>query len=225
MTNNRYRDHYVEINKTYPSVLALKLFLGNNPDFDIKIEKPVIKNIIDIGFGDGRDIGLFLEMGLHVSGIEPNIDVVNHTSQKYYKYRKKLDLRIGTNVNTGFNDNTFDVAYASASIYYLPSLEYSILDSLSEAYRIIKPGGLIMGSFARSDIHTVAEATKINNNIFILKDPYYKFREGQVYHTYNDKNEVLRDFGKIGFKNPLVYDYNVNWFGTRETLFIFVAKK
>ena len=225
MRKNAYRSHYLKINKTYPSVIALKLFLGNNPDFDIQKEKPNIKKIVDIGFGDARDIGFFLDLGYNVSGIEPDSNVVKHTINKFKDYDNKPDLKVGTNMKTGFKDSTFDVVYSSAAIYYLPSLEYSILDAFKESYRILQHDGLFMGTLARSDIHTVSEAEKINNNIFILKDPFYKYREGQVYHTYTNKSEIISDLSKTGFHDILIYDYDVDWFGTRETLFIFVAKK
>jgi SAM-dependent methyltransferase len=225
MKKSGYINHYLKIKKTYPSVLALKLFLGNNPGFNLKNEKPNVSTIIDIGFGDGRDIELFLELGFSVSGVEPDFDVVEHTLKKYHKFKDRLDLRVGSNMNTGYENDTFDIIYASASIYYLPSLKYNINDAFSEAYKICKPGGLLMGTLARNDIHTISEAEKVNRNVYILKDPFYGYRKGQVYHTYSDKSQIINDLVKVGFKDTIIYDYDVNWFGTRETLFIFVTKK
>ena len=82
-----------------------------------------------------------------------------------------------------------------------------------------------MGTLARNDIHTLSEAKKINANTFILKDPFYNYRNGQVYHVYSKKSEIEKDFKKVGFDNIMIYDYDVNWFGTHETLFIFIATK
>jgi tellurite methyltransferase len=222
---NGYRGHYLKINKTYPSVFALKIFLGNNPDFRLKEKYPNISKIIDIGFGDGRDIGFFLEQGYHVSGVEPDSKVVNHTIKKFKIYQDRTDLRVGTNMDTGFNSEVFDAVYSSGAVYYLPSLEHSIIDAFKESYRILRKGGLFMGTLARNDSHTLSGAKKINENTFILKDSFYNYRNGQVYHVYSNKSEIEKDFKKVGFNNIMIYNYDVNWFGTRERLFIFVTTK
>ena len=222
---NGYRSHYLKIDKTYPSVFALKIFLGNNPDFRLKEKYPNISKIVDISFGDGRDIGFFLEQGYHVSGVEPDSKVVNHTRKKYKTYQNRTDLRVGTNIDTGFNSEVFDAVYSSGAVYYLPSLDHSIIDAFRESYRILKKGDLFMGTLARNGIHTLSGAKKINQNIFILKDSFYNYRSGQVYHVYNHKSEIEEDFKKVGFNNIMVYDYDVNWFGTRERLFIFLTTK
>ena len=220
-----YEDHYLKIDKTYPSVVALKFFLGNNPDFSLRnICKPGHR-VLDIGFGDGRDLNLFLDLGFKVYGVEPNEKVVQHTVNKLKHQTNKPDLRVGNNMNTTFDDNSFDVVYSSGAIYYLPSQDHTILDALQESYRVLKKSGYFVGSLCRSDSHAVHGAIKLNNNVFILEDPFYKFRKGQVYHTYNNHSEIINDFSKIGFSEIKIYDYDVDWFGTRETLFLFVAKK
>jgi len=127
--------------------------------------------------------------------------------------------------SNGYGNDTFDIIYASALIYYLPSLIDNINDAFSEAYKIFKPGGLLMGTLVRNDIHTISEAEKVNRTVYILKDPFYGYRKGQVYHTYSDKSQIMNDLVRAGFKYTIIYDYDVNWFGTREALFIFVTKK
>ena len=39
------------------------------------------------------------------------------------------------------------------------------------------------------------------------------------------KSEVKNDLLKSGFSNPIVCDYQVDWFGTKETLFMFFCQK
>ena len=34
--NKTYKDHYLNIKKVYPSVFALKIFLGKNPNFSLR---------------------------------------------------------------------------------------------------------------------------------------------------------------------------------------------
>lgn len=221
MANKPYRDHYLSISKTYPSVIALKFFLGNNPELNVKRSELIDKKICEIGFGDGRDLQLFLDLQMDVHGVEPDSTVVEHTQLK----TPNSKLRSGTNVSTGFENATFDYVYASASIYYLPSEKFTIHDALKEASRILKPKGLLCATFARADSHVTRGAEVVDKNTLILDDPFYGFRKGQRYHVYNNRAEIETDLLANGFKVLFIGDYDVDWFGTRETLFIVHASK
>lgn len=223
--HNGYRKHYLSIDKTFPSVLALKMFMGNNPE--LKFEKSYLenKNICEIGFGDGRDLNLFDYLGMNVTGIEPDGSVVEYTKQKLSKNEMKVNVQVGSNMNTNLENQSQDFVYASASIYYLPSSEFTIMDALSEAHRILKRGGYFLASFARSDSHVTRDAVKVDKNTLILEDPFYKFRKGQRYHVYNTQDELKSDLVETGFSNIYIGDYDVDWFGTRETLFLCVCNK
>ncbi|MEH6632613.1 MAG: methyltransferase domain-containing protein [Halopseudomonas aestusnigri] len=224
-TNNEYVEHYLNTSNVFPSVLALKLFMGNNPNFSFKEHELKGKKILDIGFGDGRDLYLFNHLNMDVYGVEPDERVVKHTQDKLRKLGFTPKLKTGHNNNTGLDNNTFDIIYASSSIYYLSSLEDRIIDALSHCYDILKTDGYFVGSMCRSDCFVTDEAVKLDENRLILEDPYFKFRKGQHYHVYNSQDEIRCDLMKCGFKVVSLSDYDVDWFGSRETLFLFVAQK
>ena len=144
---------------------------------------------------------------------------------KFEKIGIPLSLKTGTNNNTGFDEGTFDIVYASASVYYLSNENQRIEDALRHCHKILKNGGFFVGSLARYDCHTTKNAEKLDANRLILEDPYYKVRKGQFYHVYNSQEEVHTDFSKCGFHVISVNNYDVDWYGTRETLYLFVAKK
>ncbi len=53
-SHKEYRNHYLKEKQIYPSVFALKLFLGNNPNLSLQVNSFKGKKILDVGFGDGR---------------------------------------------------------------------------------------------------------------------------------------------------------------------------
>lgn len=220
-----YARHYLSINSTFPSVIALKYFLGRNPKLNIQREDLVGKKVCEIGFGDGRDLSLLSYLNMDVSGVEPDSEVVRHTLEKYQGQGLNFDLKTGTNMDTGFKTNYFDIVYASASMYYLPSEKFTINDSLREANRITKDNGSLFATFARYDSHVTKNAEVIDKNTLILEDSYYGFRKGQRYHIYNNKVEIEIDLVNHGYTPTYIGDYDVDWFGTRETLFLVIAKK
>ena len=89
----------------------------------------------------------------------------------------------------------------------------------------MKSGGYFLGTFTRFDSHIQKDSKKIDKNRIIVKDKFYKVREGQLYWLHNTKKEVEKDLLEAGFLNYKVYNYDVNWFGTRETMYLFYAKK
>tara|TARA_B110000014_G_C20041099_1_gene541122 strand:- start:82 stop:768 length:687 start_codon:yes stop_codon:yes gene_type:complete len=223
--NKKYTDHYLRIDEIFPSVLALKLFLGNNPIFTFRDHNLNNKKILDIGFGDGRDLYLFHKLKMQVFGIEVDPLVVKHTSSKFKNKGLSITLKTGTNNNTGFNKNFFDIIYASASIYYLVDEFHRIQESYRHCWEILKEGGYFVGSLARFDAHTTVGAHQLDANRLILEDPFYKFRKGQYYHVYNSQDEIKKDLVESGFEIITINNYDVDWFGTRETLYLFIAKK
>ena len=65
-----YRNHYLQISKTYPSAFALSVFLEKTP-ISRFVEKISPGKICEIGFGD-EDLNLFIDLGMNVYGVEPD---------------------------------------------------------------------------------------------------------------------------------------------------------
>ena len=225
-TQQNYIDHYLKINNVYPSVFAIKFFLGNNPklnfnrDYNIKFNK---KKILDIGFGDGRDLVLFHNLGMETYGVEVDDSIISHSIEKFNNTSIKVSK--GFNHKTGFKKNSFDFVYSISSLMYLTNKAMTIDNILKHCFDILKPGGFFMGSFTKNTSHVIRGGEKLNNNVFKLKDPYYKFREGQYYYTHKSKSEVKDDLINNGFTNVIVSNYNVDWFGTPEKSFLFFCQK
>ena len=218
-----YRDHYLSIDDVYPSVFALKFFLGNNPDLNLRELNFKGKNILDVGFGDGRDLILFRNLGFDVYGVEVDPQVVQHTIEKFDD--PNIHLKVGFNDETGFEHGQFDYIYSCAALMYLRNNQTSVHSILKHMYDLLAIGGRILGTFTAAESHITAEAQYLSENRLILKDPYYKQRNGQIYHIHRSAEEVERDLTLAGFTECKVYDFNANWFGTSETAYMFYAEK
>jgi SAM-dependent methyltransferase len=220
-----YIDHYLGIDQVHPSVFALKMFLGKNPDLNLTGIDYAGKSILDVGFGDGRDLILFHQLGFNIFGVEVDETVVKHTEKKFAQAGIQTSLSFGYNDETGFPKDTFDVVFSSAALMYLRNDESNIQKTLKHVYGIVKPGGYLFGTFTRFDSHITKESSKIDENRIICKDPFYRQREGQLYWLHNSKQEAVDDLHEAGFADCNVYEYDVDWFGTRETAYMFFAVK
>ncbi len=221
--SKNYRNHYKNIQKVYPSVFSLKIFLGNNPYFSLKDVDFKDKTILDIGFGDGRDLILFNDLGFKTYGIEVDKDVVEHTKKKFDQ--SNINISVGSNDKTGFENNYFDFVYAIASLMYFRNKNIKLSEILNHIYKIMCKDGYFIGTFTNADSHITKESTSIDSNRIILKDPFYKQRLGQIYYIHHSKEEVEKDLSKVGFRDILISSYEADWFGTKEKIYIFVARK
>lgn len=97
--------------------------------------------IIDLGCGDGRDTAYFKNKGLDVTGIDLSKEMISIARKKYPNCTfLNMDMR-----DTIFPDDTFNCAWASASIIHFPKKELSHVEK--EVYRILESGGIFAFSF------------------------------------------------------------------------------
>lgn len=104
----------------------------------LKTNKP---RIIDLGCGDGRDTAYFNEKGYDVTGIDLSKEMISIARKKNPDCAfLQMDMR-----DTVFPDNTFNCAWASASIIHIPKKELSHVEK--EVYRILEPGSIFAFNF------------------------------------------------------------------------------
>lgn len=121
---------------------------GGNREFQEKMMDKTLKilntnkpRIIDLGCGDGRDTAYFREKGLDVTGIDLSNEMISIARKKYPDNTfLQMDMR-----DTIFPDDTFNCAWASASIIHFPKKELSHVEK--EVYRILEPEGIFAFSF------------------------------------------------------------------------------
>ena len=122
------------------------------------------KKLIDVACGTG-DIGkLFLDntnKNNKITCVDPNEGMINKGKQKLSKY-KNIEWVISSAEKLPFNDNTFDFYTISFGLRNTKNLT----KALSEAYRVLKPGGRYL----------CLEFSKIQNpNLNLIYKNYSKF--------------------------------------------------
>jgi len=106
----------------------------------INMMSPSLKsNLIDVACGTG-DIGkLFLDntkISLPITCVDPNIGMINKGKEKLNKY-KNINWVFAPAEKLSVLDNTFDFYTISFGLRNTKSID----KALSEAYRVLKPGG------------------------------------------------------------------------------------
>lgn len=97
------------------------------------------KVVISIGCGSGVDILAIKERGpKRVVGIDISEGLINIAKTE----QPETEFYVMDMEQLEFADETFDLAYSSLAIHYLPNWDVA----LSEAYRVLKPGGMYIFS-------------------------------------------------------------------------------
>ena len=91
--------------------------------------------ILDVGCGPGKLLRVLRDWGWDVQGVDFSPIPVECATLKY-----GLKVRLGDLLQAGLEDNYFDVVMFNHCLEHV----YQPVETLREAYRILKPGGLLL---------------------------------------------------------------------------------
>ena len=97
---------------------------------------------LDIGCGEGYNTRLAAQKGANMTAIDISKTFIQHAIAMEEKIPFKINYKVASAVDLPFSDNEFDFAMATMSLMDIP--ENNIV--MTEAYRVIKPGGFFQFS-------------------------------------------------------------------------------
>jgi ubiquinone/menaquinone biosynthesis C-methylase UbiE len=99
------------------------------------------QTVLDLGCGNGRIADLTSEIKARYTGMDVAPQMIEIAKQLH----PDLPFAVGSIVETGFADASFDHVLMIASFHHVPSHEMRV-EALQEVYRILKPGGIVIMS-------------------------------------------------------------------------------
>ncbi len=97
---------------------------------------------LDIGCGEGYNTRLAAQKGAKMTAFDISKTFIQHAIAMEEKKLLKINYKVASAVELSFSDNEFDFAIATMSLMDIPENDIAI----SEAYRVIKPGGFFQFS-------------------------------------------------------------------------------
>lgn len=223
-----HKSHYS--NHIYPTEWVIRTILGTYPNLKIDKSKYIGGSVLDLGFGDGRNIQLLANCGLNVFGVEISQQICTSVSEMLKLKKINADLRVGSNINIPFSDNSFDYVLASSSCYYVDG-NSSFMNNLIEINRVLKPGGYLIANFPLfSKISEIEQSFILKNCDFtvdghvLIRNDIYGIRNGYTFKAFHDEDEFKKYLSPFFDEIYTGKSYD-NYFGVQINSLISVARK
>lgn len=207
----------------YPVEFVVRAFMGNYPSLRIDKTKFSGSKILDIGYGDGRNMPLLYNLGFEVFGIEIS-DEINELGQKRLeKLGVKAVLKQGRSANIPFENSFFDFVLACHSCYYIdPGTTFETV--LDEVIRVLKDRGMFICSIPMDDTYILQDSERLPNGYFRITNDPYGYRKNTVFRAFSSKDEVIASF-ESRFDEICVGFCDDDFFGVRQKVWTVVCKK
>lgn len=225
-TESAITEHYAEFytqrnpGKVYPVEFVVRTLLGTYPG--LRLDRATYRGakILDLGFGDGRNMPLLHDVGFEVYGVEISEEICRLTRSRMERLGVPVRVEMGTNSQIPFGDGAFDFILACHACYYVSPGE-SFADNLREIARVLRAGGRFIFSLAKTDTYILKDAVQLGNGHFRITQDPYGLRNGGVFRAFASKPEIVDELGvyfsdfALGLcENDFYGTYEKVWIGT-----------
>lgn len=216
-------------NHLYPTEWVIRTMLGNYPN--LKYDRSMYEGgkILDLGFGDGRNMPLLHNCGLNIYGVETTEDTVNMVTEVMSQLNIATTLKVGSNTNIPFEDGFFDYVLASASCYYIDK-NATFEDNLKEIARVIKPGGYLIANFPGfTDInmpqnYILKDAIHLGDGHVIIQNDVFGIRNGYKFRPMHSPEDLVNTLSPYFEDISVGYCFD-DFYGLQHNLYISTAKR
>lgn len=222
---SKYDSFYRERNPSnvYPVEFVVRAFLGTYPLLKADRKAWQGKLVLDLGFGDGRNISLLNDLGMRVCGVEISQDICGLAADRLSDLGIDAILRVGKNNSIPFPNAYFDAVVACHACYYVDAGS-SFSDNVQEIARVLKPGGRFVFSAPIGTSYIFRGAKDLGSgHMEIAADPY-GVRNGCVLKKFDDEAELRASFVPF-FESFAIGSCRNDFWGIQEHVWIVVCQR
>jgi SAM-dependent methyltransferase len=173
----------------YPVEFVVRAYLGNYPRLKSGDRHYAGKSVLDIGFGDGRNMPLLHNLGMKVHGVEITDDICKLTTSRMARLGIDVDARVGRNRQIPFDNASFDHVLACHAIYYVDQ-GTRFENNASEVARVLKPGGSFVFSAPKATSYIMRDAVDLGGGHMQIANDPYGVRVGFILKKFDTASDI-----------------------------------
>ena len=207
----------------YPVEFVVRAFLGRYPRLDRAVSSYAGMKVLDLGFGDGRNMPLLSNLGMQVHGVEISDSICAQAVARLSRLDVDLDARVGKNNVIPYPDQFFDQILACHACYYVePGTRFS--DNAREIARVTKPGGGFVFSLPVGSSYIMRGANDTGGGLMEIKNDPYGVRNGYLLQKFDTEAEIAHAL------SPAFCDFSFgvcknDFWGIEEHVWVVVCKR
>jgi len=179
----------------YPVEFVVRAFLGNYPRLSNRDTGYPGTRVLDLGFGDGRNMPLLANLGMEVHGVEIAAEICAQTGERLARLGTSAQLRVGRNRSIPYEGQFFDHVLACHACYYVdPGTSFN--DNVIEISRVVKPGGRLVCSLPIGTSYIFAGSKDLGSKHMEIKNDPYGVRNGYVLKKFDSESEIVSALGE-----------------------------
>lgn len=217
--DDSWREHYEARRKqrVYPTEFVLRTLLGRYPKHRLDPSRFPGARMLDVSCGDGRNLGLLLDLGFRVSATELDTETTDALARRF----PEVDFHVGRNNALPFADGQFDYLLACHTCYYLDGDDAWDVN-LAEHARVLGQGGVFVGSVLAPGNFLVEASTRLpDGSLQVDADPF-GLRDGGRVQDARSEAEVRAALAPH-FSDVRVAHLQDDYYGLRVNAFTFVG--
>jgi SAM-dependent methyltransferase len=189
--SHRYHAFYRErgLVHVYPVEFVVRAFLGNYPRHKTNAASYRDQRALDLGFGDGRNMPLLRNLGMHVFGVEISQNICDLVQARMRSLGIEVETRVGRNSSVPYDDAAFDTVLACHACYYIePGLHFN--DNMAEIARVLRPGGLFVFSAPMGTSYIMRGAKDLGDGHMQIANDPYGIRHGSILKKFDQDSDI-----------------------------------
>lgn len=207
----------------YPVEFVVRAFLGKYPRLNLDKSKFEGSKILDIGYGDGRNMVLLSNLKFNIYGVEISEEINTLAQKRLTSLGISATLKEGRNINLPFADEFFQYVLACHACYYIDD-GATFETGLNEISRVLEPKGTFICSVPMHDTYILQTAEHLPDGYYRITHDPYNYRQGTVFRAFKTEEEIKKTF-QDKFEDIQVGFCDDDFFGIHQKVWIIACRK